>query len=151
MIETVGFDRVTYMRGPQRFEAGTPHIVGAVGMKAAIDWVQSVGVGRIHAHEQALVGMARDALGRDNRVQLFGPNDSAGIVSFAMEGIHPHDIGTILDEEGVAVRAGHHCAQPLMAHLGVPATTRASVGAYNDERDIERLVKGIARVRRIFG
>jgi cysteine desulfurase/selenocysteine lyase len=151
MIETVGFDRVTYMRGSQRFEAGTPHIVGAVGLRAAIDWVQEIGIARIHAHEQVLVDMARDSLSGDNRVQLFGPADAAGILSFAMDGIHPHDIGTILDEEGVAVRAGHHCAQPLMAHLGVPATARASVGAYNTPQDIERLAKGIARVRRIFG
>ena len=86
-----------------------------------------------------------------NSLRLFGPDDSSGIVSFAMEGVHPHDIGTILDEDGVAIRAGHHCAQPLMETLGVPATARASFGVYSDERDVERLIRGIARVKRIFG
>ena len=94
---------------------------------------------------------ARDALCSLNSLRLFGPEDSAGIVSFAVEGVHPHDVGTILDESRVAIRAGHHCAQPLMAHLGVEATARASFGVYNGRQDIEALVQGIDRVRRIFG
>jgi cysteine desulfurase/selenocysteine lyase len=97
------------------------------------------------------VATLRDELRRMNSVTLFGPEDSAGIVSFAMDGVHPHDLGTILDEEGVAIRAGHHCAQPLMDHLGVAATARASFGLYNDEEDIAALLRGIERTKRIFG
>ena len=151
MIDRVSFERTTYAPPPGRFEAGTPHIVGALGLHAAIDYVDGVGLDRIHAHETALVTRARDALGRINSVRLFGPDDSAGIVSFAVEGVHPHDVATILDEEGVAIRAGHHCAQPLMQALGVEATARASFGVYNRPEDIDRLVAGVERVRRIFG
>ena len=151
MIEEVTFDRTSFAPPPQRFEAGTPHIVGAVGLHAAIDWVQRIGLDAIHAHESALVAEARDALRKINSVRLFGPEDSAGIVSFAIHGVHPHDIGTILDDEGVAVRAGHHCAQPLMQALGVPATARASFAAFSDSSDIEALVAGIHKVQRIFG
>lgn len=151
MIETVSFDRTTYAPPPQRFEAGTPHIAGVIGLAAAIDYVQAIGLPVIQAHEAALVTAARAALGRINSVTLFGPEDSAGILSFAVEGVHPHDIGTILDESGVAIRAGHHCAQPLMAVLGVPATARASFGVYNDLDDVARLAAGIERVTRIFG
>jgi cysteine desulfurase/selenocysteine lyase len=151
MIDRVTFARTTYAPPPGRFEAGTPHIVGVVGMAAAIDYVQAIGLERIHAHEAALVAQAREALSRINSVTLFGPEESAGIVSFAIEGVHPHDIGTILDEGGVAIRAGHHCAQPLMDALGVPATARASFGLYSHSEDIDALVKGIERVTRIFG
>jgi cysteine desulfurase/selenocysteine lyase len=151
MIETVSFEHTTYAPPPQRFEAGTPHITGVIGLAAAIDYVESIGLDFIHAHESALVAAARTALGRINSVTLFGPESSAGILSFAIEGVHPHDIGTILDESGVAIRAGHHCAQPLMALLGVPATARASFGIYNDLDDVARLAAGIERVTRIFG
>ena len=151
MIETVTFERTTYAAPPQRFEAGTPHIVGAIGLAAAIDYVEAIGLATIHAHEASLVRAARTALGRINSVRLFGPEDSAGILSFAIDGVHPHDIGTILDEGGVAIRAGHHCAQPLMGVLGVPATARASFAVYNDLSDVERLAAGIERVTRIFG
>jgi cysteine desulfurase/selenocysteine lyase len=151
MIDSVTFERTTFAPPPQRFEAGTPHIVGAVGLHAAIDWVEAIGLETIHAHEAALVRECREALRRINSVRLFGPEDSAGIVSFAIEAVHPHDIGTILDDEGVAVRAGHHCAQPLMQVLGVPATARASFAAFSDSSDIEALIKGIDKVQRIFG
>ena len=151
MIDKVSFQRTTYAAPPGRFEAGTPHIVGALGLHAAIDYVESIGLARIHAHETALVTRAREALAAIPGVRLFGPADSAGIVSFAMEGVHPHDIGTILDEARVAIRAGHHCAQPLMETLGVAATARASFGVYNGPRDVEALVAGMARVARIFG
>jgi cysteine desulfurase/selenocysteine lyase len=151
MIDRVSFERTTYAPPPTRFEAGTPHIVGALGLHAAMDYVESIGLEAIHAHETALVRATREALGSINSVTLFGPEDSAGIVSFAVEGVHPHDIGTILDESQVAIRAGHHCAQPLMEHLGVPATARASFGVYNSLADVERLAQGIERVRRIFG
>jgi cysteine desulfurase/selenocysteine lyase len=151
MIDKVSFERTTFAPPPARFEAGTPHIVGALGLEAAVDYVETIGLGAIAAHEQALVRATRDALSSLNGVRLFGPEDSAGIVSFAIEGVHPHDIATILDESRVAIRAGHHCAQPLMAALGVDATARASFGVYNGPRDIAALVEGIERVRRIFG
>jgi len=151
MIETVTFEATTYAKPPQRFEAGTPHIVGVIGLGAAIDYVSSIGLDAIAAHEARLVKATRAALAGFDRVQLYGPEDSAGIVSFNIEGVHPHDVGTILDETGVAIRAGHHCAQPLMALLGVPATARASFGIYNNASDIERLAVGIARVIKIFG
>jgi cysteine desulfurase/selenocysteine lyase len=151
MIERVTFERTTYAPPPQRFEAGTPAIAEALGLAAAVDYVEAIGIARIHAHETALVTQLRDDLRRMNDVTLYGPEDSAGIVSFAMEGVHPHDLATILDEEGVAIRAGHHCAQPLMDHLGVAATARASFGLYSDESDIAALLRGIERTRRIFG
>jgi cysteine desulfurase/selenocysteine lyase len=151
MIDSVSFERTTYAPPPGRFEAGTPHIVGALGLHAAIDYVESIGLDKIHAHETALVTMTREALSQINSLTLFGPEDSAGIVSFSIQGVHPHDIGTILDEAKVAVRAGHHCAQPLMASLGVDATARASFGVYNTAADVEALVRGIERVTRIFG
>jgi cysteine desulfurase/selenocysteine lyase len=151
MIDKVSFERTTYLPPPARFEAGTPHVVGVLGLEAAIAYVEGIGLDAISAHEAALVREARDALSSINSVRLFGPEDSAGIVSFAIEGVHPHDIGTILDESRVAIRAGHHCAQPLMAHLGVDATARASFGVYNGRQDVEALVRGIERVTRIFG
>jgi cysteine desulfurase/selenocysteine lyase len=150
MIDRVTFEKTTYAPPPQRFEAGTPAIVEAVGLAAAIDWLENVGLDVAEAHERALAAKLREELSRRNDVTVFGPAESAGIVSFALDGVHPHDLGTILDEEGVAIRAGHHCAQPLMDHLGVPATARASFGLYNDESDIEALLKGIERTRRIF-
>lgn len=151
MIDRVSFERTTYAPAPTRFEAGTPHIVGALGLAAAVDYVTGIGLSRIHAHETALVADARAALSRINSLRLFGPADSAGIVSFALQGVHPHDIGTILDEHRVAIRAGHHCAQPLMGVLGVEATARASFGVYNGAADIDALVAGMERVVRIFG
>jgi cysteine desulfurase/selenocysteine lyase len=151
MIERVTFAKTTYASAPQRFEAGTPAIVEAIGFGVACDYVARIGLEAIHAHEARLVTQLRDALRGMNDVRLFGPEDSAGIVSFALEGIHPHDLGTILDEENVAIRAGHHCAQPLMDGLGVPATARASFGLYSDEADVAALLRGIERTKRIFG
>ncbi|PZQ62860.1 MAG: cysteine desulfurase [Sphingomonas taxi] len=151
MIDRVTFERTTYAPAPTRFEAGTPHIVGALGLAAAVDYVHAIGLERIHAHETALVAEARAALSRVNSIRVLGPEDSAGIVSFVMEGVHPHDIGTILDESRVAIRAGHHCAQPLMAALGVEATARASFGVYNGPQDVDALAAGLERVKRIFG
>jgi cysteine desulfurase/selenocysteine lyase len=151
MIERVTFAKTTFAAPPQRFEAGTPAIVEAIGLGAACDYVSQIGLDAIHAHEARLVTSLRDALRGMNDVRLFGPEDSAGIVSFALEGIHPHDLGTILDEENVAIRAGHHCAQPLMDRLGVPATARASFGLYSDESDVAALLRGIERTKRIFG
>ena len=151
MIDSVRFDGSTYLPAPQRFEAGTPHIVGAIGLHAAINWVQGLGLDAIHAHESALVSECRSALQAVGGVTLYGPEDSAGIVSFNVDGVHAHDTATILDDAGVAVRAGHHCAQPLMEALGVPATARASFAAHSDGSDVEALVRGIEQVKRIFG
>ncbi len=151
MIDRVTFEKTTYAPAPTRFEAGTPAIVEAIALHAAIDYVESIGVSAIATHEQALVDALRAALSQTSGITLFGPGESAGIVSFVMEGVHPHDIATILDEEGVAIRAGHHCCQPLMDYLGVPATARASFGIYNDKSDVAALMRGLSRVQRIFG
>jgi cysteine desulfurase / selenocysteine lyase len=150
MIDRVTFEKTTYAPPPARFEAGTPAIIEAIGFAAAIDYVEAIGIETISRHEMALTAQCRDALRRMNSVTVFGPEESAGIVSFALDGVHPHDLGTILDEEGVAIRAGHHCAQPLMDWLGVPATARASFGVYSDESDIAALLRGIERTKRIF-
>ena len=150
MIERVTFEKTAFAAPPQRFEAGTPAIVEAIGLAAACDYVTSIGLDAIHAHEAGLVAQLREALRGMNDVTLFGPEDSAGLVSFAIRGVHPHDLGTILDEDDVAIRAGHHCAQPLMGHLGVDATARASFGLYSDEDDIAALLRGIDRTKRIF-
>lgn len=156
MIDRVTFERTTYAPAPQRFEAGTPMIAEVIALHAAVDYVEQFGMENLFAHESALTAQARDMLREVNTIRLFGPEQSAGIISFAMQGVHPHDIGTILDEANgeygrVAIRAGHHCAQPLMDHLGVPATARASFGLYSDESDLAALMRGIARVQRIFG
>jgi cysteine desulfurase / selenocysteine lyase len=155
MIDKVSFEGTTYAPAPQRFEAGTPMIIEAIGLHAAINYVDGIGIEAIHAHETELVRQTRNALRAFNSITLYGPENSAGIVSFTMKGVHPHDIGTILDEangeySSVAIRAGHHCAQPLMEYLGVPATARASFGIYNDESDVAALVRGLERVSRIF-
>jgi cysteine desulfurase / selenocysteine lyase len=151
MIDAVTFEETTFLDPPARFEAGTPHIVGAIGLRAAVNWVEKLSLDAIHAHECALVAEGRDALRAIRGVTLYGPEDSAGIVSFNVDGVHPHDTATILDDAGVAVRAGHHCAQPLMEWLGVEATARASFAAHSDSSDIEALVRGIEQVKRIFG
>ena len=151
MIDTVRFEGSTFLDPPARFEAGTPHIVGAIGTHAAVDWVAKLGLDAIHAHECALVAETRAALKSIPGVTLYGPDDSAGIVSFNVDGVHPHDTATILDDAGVAVRAGHHCAQPLMRWLGIDATARASFAAHSDSSDIAALVKGIEQVKRVFG
>lgn len=151
MIDKVTFAKTTYAPVPTRFEAGTPAIIEAIGLHAAIDYVEAIGLAAIHAHEADLVAEARHALRQINSLTLYGPENSAGVISFSMEGVHPHDIATILDETGVAIRAGHHCAQPLMEYLGVPATARVSFGLYNDASDVTALIGGIERVQRIFG
>ena len=151
MIETVTFEQSTFLDPPMRFEAGTPHIVGAIGLRAAVDWVGKLGLDAVHAHECALVAQAREALRSISGVTVYGPEESAGIISFNVDGVHAHDTATILDDAGVAVRAGHHCAQPLMRWLGLEATARASFAAHSDGSDIAALVEGIEQVKRIFG
>lgn len=151
MIDRVSFAGTTYGPAPQRFEAGTPAIIEAITFGAAVDYVKEIGLGAMETREAELVRHLRRELTAMNDVRVFGPEDSAGIVSFAIDGIHPHDLGTILDEANVAIRAGHHCAQPLMDYLGVPATARASFGLYSTAADVEALLNGIARTRKIFG
>ena len=150
MIDRVTFEETTFLDPPARFEAGTPHIVGAVGLHAAVSWVENLSLDAIHAHECALVAETREALHKIAGVTIYGPEDSAGIVSFNVDGVHPHDTATILDDVGVAVRAGHHCAQPLMRWLGIEATARASFAAHSDSSDIAALVRGIEQVKRVF-
>ena len=152
MIRTVSFEGSTWAEPPQRFEAGTPNIAGVVGLAAAIDYVQGVGLERIAAHEQALLESATAAVQALPGVSLIGTaTEKASILSFVVEGIHPHDLGTILDSEGVAIRAGHHCAMPLMTRFGVPGTARASFALYNDEQDVTALVAAIAKAQEMFG
>lgn len=151
MIDRVSFEKTTYAPPPQRFEAGTPAITEAITFAAAADYVDGVGLDHIHAIEASLVARLRRELGAMNDVTVYGPAESAGIVSFTIDGIHPHDLGTILDESDVAIRAGHHCAQPMMDYLGIPATARASFGLYSSDDDIDALIAGIARTRLIFG
>jgi cysteine desulfurase/selenocysteine lyase len=152
MIRTVSFAGTTFAEPPSRFEAGTPAIAQAVGLAAALDWLEEAGLDRVAAHEHALVELALARLAEVPGLRVIGhPRERAAVVSFVMEGIHPHDIGQLLDEEGVAVRVGHHCAQPAMARFGVPATARASFAAYSDAEDVHQLVRGLARVREVFG
>lgn len=151
MIDEVSFDRVTYAAPPARFEAGTPNIVGAIGLAAAITWLDGVGFPAIEAHERALLGTLVDMLSGLPRVRLIGtPRERMGVVSFDVDGVHPHDVGTVLDRQGVAVRTGHHCTQPLMERFGLDATVRASLGVYNDADDIAQLAHALGRVAETF-
>lgn len=151
MILSVTWERTTYKKAPHRFEAGTPPIVEAIGLGAAIDYLQGIGLGPIQAHEQGLLAYATQRLSALPRLRIVGTAErKAAIVSFVLEGVHPHDIGTILDQKGVAIRAGHHCAQPLMHRLGLPATARVSFGLYNTMDDIDKLVDGLHMVMELF-
>ena len=152
MIRTVSFKGTTYADPPARFEAGTPHISGAVGLAAAIDYLEGLGIEAVHAHEQRLLARATAALRAVPGLTIIGEAAlKSGVVSFTLDGIHPHDLGTILDAEGVAVRAGHHCAMPVMEFFDVPATARASFGCYTDDSDIDQLVAALDRARELFG
>lgn len=153
MIRTVELERSTYADLPEKFEAGTPSVADAVGLGVAIDYLNDVGLGAVRQHEKDIVRYALATLREVPDVTLFGPegDDRAGVVSFAIGDVHPHDVASILDGEGIAVRAGHHCAQPLMNRLGLMATTRASFYLYNDEADVDHLVDGIMKVRQVFG
>ena len=152
MIATVTFEQTTFTSLPHRFEAGTPNVAGAVGLGAALDYIENVGLDNITSYEDGLLAYAAEALAGVPGVVLVGaPARRAGSVSFNLAGIHPHDAGLILDREGIAVRGGHHCSQPLMDFFGVPATLRASVGVYNTREDIDALVAGLHKVREVFG
>ena len=151
MIERVTFERTSFAPPPARFEAGTPPIAGTVGLHAAIDYVAAFDPAAVAAHEHDLLAYATERLGSLNSIRLYGTApEKAAIVSFTMDGVHPHDIGTILDRAGVAVRVGHHCAQPLMDHFGIAGTVRASFGLYNTRADIDCLIDGLEEVREIF-
>jgi cysteine desulfurase/selenocysteine lyase len=151
MIESVTFEKTTFAAIPAKFEAGTPNIAGAVGLGAAIDYVEAIGLERIAAHEAQLLAWANAQLAELPEVRVIGTAPhKAGVISFAIDGVHPHDVATVLDREGVAVRAGHHCAQPLMERFGVPATVRASFGLYNTRADVDALVAGLRAVLEVF-
>ncbi len=151
MILSVSFEKTDYAPLPHKFEAGTPNIAGTFGLGAAIDWVQSVGLDTIAAYEQALLNYATGQLAELDGVRLVGlAAHKAAVLSFVVDGIHPHDLGTILDREGIAIRAGHHCAQPLMQRLGLPATARASFGVYNTYTEIDAFVKALHKAKKLF-
>ena len=152
MISSVSFERTTYNEVPHKFEAGTPHIAGAIGLAAAVDFITSVGFEAIVGHERRLLDYATDALLAVPGLRLIGTaREKASILSFVLDGVHAHDIGTIVDTEGVAIRTGHHCTQPVMDRFGVPATARASLAMYNTAAEIDQLVAALAKVREIFG
>jgi cysteine desulfurase/selenocysteine lyase len=152
MILTVSFARTTYAELPYRFEAGTPHIAGAVGLAAAMDYLDGLGLERVQQHEQALLARATRALRAIPGLRIIGEAaHKAGVISFVLENVHPHDLGTILDDEGVAIRTGHHCAMPVMEFFDVPATARASFGCYSDDADVDQLAAALGRAREVFG
>jgi cysteine desulfurase/selenocysteine lyase len=152
MIRSVTFEQTLYNTPPDKFEAGTPDIAGAIALGAAIDYVTSVGLDRIAAYEHDLLAYGTEILSRIPEVHLLGTaREKAAILSFVVDGVHPHDVGTILDREGVAVRTGHHCCQPLMHRLGVPATARASLALYNTREEIDSLAVALGKVREVFG
>lgn len=154
MIDNVELERSTYAKPPHKFEAGTPDAAGAVGLAAAAEYLTGLGFDRIAAHEQALVEYGLEKLRATPGVRLFGPenpDERVALFSFELEGVHPHDVATILDAEGVAIRAGHHCAQPLMRHLSVPATNRASCYIYTTTEDIDRMIAALGSARAMFG
>ena len=151
MIRSVTFERTLYNEVPHRFEAGTPNIAGVAGLAAAIDYVMTIGLDTIGAHERQLLAHGTDILSGIEGLRLTGTaSRKAGILSFVIDGIHPHDIGTILDRDGVAIRAGHHCCQPLMARLGVPATARASMALYNTHEEVEALATSLRTAKAVF-
>jgi cysteine desulfurase/selenocysteine lyase len=152
MIHTVSFSGSTWAPLPAKFEAGTPNIAGAVGFGAAVDYMEKIGRDRIAEHEHALLTYATSRVTEVSGLRIIGTAPlKASVLSFVMDGIHPHDIGTVLDSEGVCIRAGHHCAQPLMKRMGVPATARASFALYNTEHDADALVAALGKARELFG
>jgi cysteine desulfurase/selenocysteine lyase len=151
MIATVTFEKTVYNKIPHKFEAGTPHIAGVIGLGVALDYVCNLGWDALLTHEENVIRYAVETIGAMTGVRLIGkPARRTGAVSFEIEGVHPHDAGTILDREGIAVRAGHHCSQPVMDFYGVPATARASFGLYNTRGEVDRLVEGIKKVQEVF-
>ena len=151
MIRAVTFEKTVYNSLPHKFEAGTPHVEGAIGLAAAIEYVQRIGLTQIAAYEKELLAYGTELLSAIPGLRILGTaKDKASVLSFVLEDIHAHDIGTILDHEGIAIRAGHHCAMPLMKQFGVPATARASLAFYNTREELEALAKGIHKVKEVF-
>jgi cysteine desulfurase/selenocysteine lyase len=151
MIRSVTFEKTTFADAPQKFEAGTPNIAGAVGLAAAIDYIAGIGYPAIRSHDGDLLEYATDRLSRVPGLRIIGTaKEKVGVISFVLDGIHPHDVGTVLDRQGIAVRTGHHCAQPVMAHFKVPATARASFAVYTTRDDIDALIGGLHRVIEVF-
>jgi cysteine desulfurase / selenocysteine lyase len=151
MIETVTLEASTFAQPPARFEAGTPMIAQVIGLGAALDYVAGVGLAPIGAREDELLAYATDRVSSLDGIRLIGTaRDKAAVLSFVVDGVHPHDVAAVLDDEGVAIRAGHHCAQPVMRRFGVPATVRASLAFYNTREEIDALVRGLRRVRTLF-
>jgi cysteine desulfurase/selenocysteine lyase len=151
MIRSVTFEKTIYNELPYKFEAGTPHIAGAIGLGAALEYVAHVGIKRAAAHERELLAYGTELLSSIPGLRLIGTaREKVGVLSFVLNGIHPHDVGTVLDRDGIAVRTGHHCAQPVMDRFGVPATTRASLALYNTKAEIDALANGIRRVQKLF-
>ena len=151
MISMVTFEKTTYNVVPHKFEAGTPNIAGVIGLKAALDYVDFIGLEKIQQYEAELLEYGTKVLTAIPEVRLVGTaTEKAGILSFEVEGVHPHDVGSILDEEGIAIRAGHHCAMPLMERFKVPATVRASLAFYNTPSELDKLAKGIGKVLEVF-
>jgi len=151
MIAEVRFEKTSYAEIPYKFEAGTPDIAGAIGLGAAIDYLEGLGIERVMRHEQELLAYGTELLSAISGLRIVGTaREKTGVLSFVLDGVHPHDVGTILDQEGVAIRAGHHCAQPLMERLGVPATARASLGIYNTESDLDQLAAAIRKAIEVF-
>ena len=151
MISSVTFEKTLYNKLPHKFEAGTPHMAGAIGLGAALEYVNRLGIENIQAHEQDVLAYATEQVAAVPGTRLIGTaREKTGVLSFVLEPIHPHDIGTILDQEGIAIRTGHHCAQPVMQRFGVPATARASFGLYNTREEVDALVRGLNKVREVF-
>jgi cysteine desulfurase/selenocysteine lyase len=151
MIRSVSFEKTTYNALPYKFEAGTPNIAGTIGLGAAIDYMSQLDMQRAAAHEQELLAYATKQVSQLPGVRIIGTaREKASVLSFVIDGIHPHDAGTILDQQGIAVRAGHHCAQPVMERFGIPATTRASFAFYNTAEEVDVLVSGIRKVQEVF-
>ena len=152
MISSVSFEKTLYNKVPHKFEAGTPDMSGAVGLHAALDYLNDLGMEHIAAHERELLTYATEKISAIRGVRIVGTaKEKTGVLSFVMEGVHPHDIGTILDQEGIAIRTGHHCAQPLMERYGIDATARASFGIYNTKQEVDALARGIEKVGEVFG
>ena len=151
MIRSVTFEKTTYNELPYKFEAGTPHVSGAIGLGAALDYLSGLGIDQVTAHEHDLLAYGAGLLASIPGLRLIGTaREKVGVLSFVLEGIHPHDAGTVLDRLGIAVRTGHHCAQPVMARFGVPATTRASLALYNTKSELDALAHGVRRVQELF-
>ena len=151
MISSVTFEKSTWNEIPHKFEAGTPNVAGTIALGVALDWLSSLGIEAVHAHEDEMLRYGTERLSAIPGLRIVGTAPhKASVLSFVLDGIHPHDVGTVLDHEGVAVRTGHHCAQPVMDRYGIPATARASLACFNDRADLDALVRGIGKVQEMF-